>query len=436
MALQSLTYLKSRFEKGDYPDENDFKDLIDSCFNYSLSDNPDYITFLNSASGNWELTYNIVDFKRYSWDEAYNIGTSYRTVSSSYATLDQITNLISQNNTSFLKLSGGNITGNLTIQGELLSADNNLYDLFKKIDEYQSIEYNENDYKLTLSNSNFVNLSSLKSVTDIQFTHAMFNPEGNKTYVFGQLNIEPLNSINFSNCYRSFYKGAIKELTIQNSYTPGTSETSSFVLVNRTQNLSSNLVSDIRYTDALAEENTNLSNTLKNGVPAGWVTTPSVVFDSTGMVLTDELQNIITNQLTNSTKYAKLSVYATGRATGGANAGVRLLYSQNGVSYVAHSVQPASLFEDSTLNWGEIVVVGGISNTFTLKIETTQPVRVYDFNVIGFFPVDTRLEYVNLTTPLQVYPGDLLDVRLTTGNYITPPTNVINLVNAKLDITG
>jgi len=35
MAIQTIEYLKSRFESGDFPDANDFQDLIDSCYNMS-----------------------------------------------------------------------------------------------------------------------------------------------------------------------------------------------------------------------------------------------------------------------------------------------------------------------------------------------------------------------------------------------------------------
>jgi len=38
MALQTIEYLKSKFETGDLPDQNDFQDLIDSCYNLTQSD--------------------------------------------------------------------------------------------------------------------------------------------------------------------------------------------------------------------------------------------------------------------------------------------------------------------------------------------------------------------------------------------------------------
>ena len=38
MAIQTIEYLKSRFESGDFPDANDFQDLIDSCYNMSEAD--------------------------------------------------------------------------------------------------------------------------------------------------------------------------------------------------------------------------------------------------------------------------------------------------------------------------------------------------------------------------------------------------------------
>ena len=37
MATQSSDYLKTRFENGDLPDQTDYRDLVDSCFNNSVS---------------------------------------------------------------------------------------------------------------------------------------------------------------------------------------------------------------------------------------------------------------------------------------------------------------------------------------------------------------------------------------------------------------
>ncbi len=430
MALQTLTYLKSKFEKGDLPDQNDFHDLLDSCFNYSLSDTPEYISFLSSASGNWELTYNIVDEKRYDWDNAYTISTQYRNTSSSYVTYPA---LIS----SYLKLSGGTVTNNLNVQGSILSAGVNLYSLFLTPNNgYQTLTYNKDTYALSILNGNTVSLSSIKPSVLIPFTHSSFNLQNNRLYVFGQINRPPLTAVNFSNCYRSFYRGNIKELTLQNSYDPGTSEAISFFLVNRTQNLTAQLVSNIRYTDTLAEEVTNLTNTLKGGAPSGWTATLGVTFDGQGASFSDSSQTLTTAELSNSTKFQKLSVYAVGNAVGSSSAGVRLLYSQNNSSYILVASRTANLFSDTLLNWGEITIPGGISSTFTLKLEVTQPVVISNLNVVGYFPVDTRLEYVSLTNPMSVFPGDLLDVRFQTNTFVTPPTNVVNLVNAKLDITS
>lgn len=431
MATQSLTYLKSRFEKGDYPDETDFKDLLDSCYNYSLSDTPDYISFISSVSGDWQLTYEVVDANRYNWDEAYTTSTQYRSVSSSYASNVSV-------GSSFLRLSGGVISNNLNVQGDMLSGGQNLNNIFlTPSNGYQALTYNENNYNLNISNGNNVSLSSLRASVLIQFTHAPFNLQNNTLYIFGQLNIPPLTGVNFSNCYRSFHRGTIKELTLQNSFDPGTSETTSFFLVNRTQNLTANLVSDIRYTDTLAEEVTNLTNDLKSGQPAGWVKTGGVTFDAQGASFSDSAQTLTTNNLSDSTKFEKLSVYAVGQATGSSAAGIKLLYSQNNATYTEVATIGIPLnFSDELVDWGEIIPVGGISSTFSLRIEVTQPILLKDFNVIGYFPVDTKLEYVSLASPLSVFPGDLLDIRQKTNTFVTPPANVINLVNARLDITG
>lgn len=438
MAIQSLAYLKTRFEKGDYPDQNDFNDLIESCFNYSLSDSPDYITFLTMASANWELTYNIVDAKRYDWNAAYAMSTQYSMVSSNFVTNANMAS-------SYLQLSGGTIANNLNVQGALLSAGVNLHNLFlTPVNGFQNLTYNKDNYLLSIASGNAVSLSSVRPTLVIPFTHASFNVQNNQLYIFGQLTRPPLTAINFANCYRSFNSGIIREITMQNSYDGGTSEPVSFFLVNRTQNLTAQLVADVRYSDTLASEDTNLTNNLKNGVPSNpvfWSATNGVVFGANGASFRDGQQTLTTCNLVNGTKYQELSVYAIGDG-GGDTAGVKLLYSQDGANYayainnnLSNSTRVA-INSDSLLNWGKIIIPGGISSNFSLKLEVTQPVLISNFSVTGYFAVDTKLSYLTLTNAMSVLPGDLLDIRFSTNAFVTPPTNVVNLVNAKLDVTG
>ena len=428
MAYQTLTYLKSRFEKGDYPDQNDFNDLLDSCFNYSLSDSPEYITFLKTASANWELAYTVLDQKRYIWDEAYAISSQYRSVSSTFATQSHVSS-------NYLRLSGGTLTSSVNVLGPILSGGVNLFSLFlNPLNGYQNLSYNDSDYIVNISSGNYISLSSLRTTLEIPFTHSSYTPLNNRLYIYGQLNTPPTTAINLSNCYRSFYRGLIKEATINNDFTSGSTETSTLFLVNRTQNLTATLISDLRYTDALAEETTNLTNTLKNGIPTNWSATAGVTFNAQGADFSDSNQILTTALLSNSTKYQKLSVFAIGFADGTSPASVKLLYSQNNSNYVLVSTRVANLLSDTLLNFGEFVVPGGLSNTFTLRLETNQPVVIHSFNVVGYFPTDTRLRYISLASPLSVFPGDLLDIRQRTNSYLNNPTNVVNLINARLDI--
>ena len=52
MSIQTPEYLKSKFEKGDYPSQEDFSDLIDSSINSSVSGN---VTFFDSITANGPL---------------------------------------------------------------------------------------------------------------------------------------------------------------------------------------------------------------------------------------------------------------------------------------------------------------------------------------------------------------------------------------------
>jgi hypothetical protein len=47
MAIQTSEELKSKFEKGDLPTQEDFADLIDSCYNNSISGD---VTFFNTIT--------------------------------------------------------------------------------------------------------------------------------------------------------------------------------------------------------------------------------------------------------------------------------------------------------------------------------------------------------------------------------------------------
>jgi hypothetical protein len=50
MAYQTADYLKSKFEDGDFPDANDFGDLIDSCHNNSVSGDAIYFDNINNQN--------------------------------------------------------------------------------------------------------------------------------------------------------------------------------------------------------------------------------------------------------------------------------------------------------------------------------------------------------------------------------------------------
>ncbi len=52
MAIQTAEYLKSKFEKGDLPTQEDFIDLIDSSINGSVSGS---VTFFDPITANQEI---------------------------------------------------------------------------------------------------------------------------------------------------------------------------------------------------------------------------------------------------------------------------------------------------------------------------------------------------------------------------------------------
>jgi len=431
MAEQTITYLKSKFEKGDFPDQNDFHDLLDSCYNFSLSNQPEDIAYLASVSGNWEQTYQVVDAKRYSWDEAVSKTSFLQAASSTLATKSNLTN--------YLNLTGGTVGGNLSVIGSILSGSTDLRNIFLTPSNYQNLTYNESNYGLAITQGNTVSLSSLRSSILIQFTHDKFNPTPNSTLFVGQFSqIPPSTSPNNSYSYKSMFKGVISEVTLQNYFdNGGSSETHSLHLVNKTQGLSSLLANNIRYTTSLVDQNTSLTNNLLS-LPSGW--TPNQVnVDPDGLRFENENSSLVTSNISGTTNFTSLSVFFSGKSSTLGGIFLNVLDQNNNI--LTNQIDFGLFSFNFSLASAQINLPTS-SDTLKLRFASTASVIIKDLNVFGRFPTDTRLQHVVLnnsgpSSKMNVNYGDVLEIRLITpSSYVSNPTNVINTVNAKFDITG
>ena len=251
MAFQQYEYLIGKFEDGDFPTGQDFNDLIDSTYNFSLSNLPDLGLFLQSASGNWESTYQTynalsADYATFDYvnDNFLNLagGSIVGSLDINQQILSGGTDLynlfltpavsningplnINQQILSggadlynlFLSPAGGNISGSLNINQQILSGGIDLYNLFltpaggningslnvnqqilsggvdlfslfsSETTELQQLVYNKNDNQLQITGGNSVSLSALDSYATMVFTHAKIDPADSTTYYFGSI---------------------------------------------------------------------------------------------------------------------------------------------------------------------------------------------------------------------------------------------------------
>ena len=442
MAFVNRNILIDSFQDGDFPNGNDFTNLIDSCYNYNLSALPEVFSFVQSASSEWKDAYTYVNAN-----------------SSLIAFKDSV-------QTNYLNLTGGivngsvNITESLTANGQILSAGKDLFDLFLTAEtDSQQLSFNKIDTGLSVERGNTVSLSALKTVIEVPFTHSVFNPTAGQTHIFGQFSqLAPAsNSIPKSICYVSQHKGAFTKVVAVNDFTDGSGEGHTLQIVNRTQNLSAVISNNLIYSSELVSTPSPLANgtaTLRNGVPLSWsslLVTPfleSVVGSLASGIRLDQsgsyVQTGTNSNAIDATLFAALSVQISHRQeASGTPGGIELIYSlDNGNTFTDNNLITVS--NGSTVNFVTDSLIITPSTPFTnqvvlrfLKTESSLR-RLRDIVVIGRFVNDTRIITKTLTPALQVSGGDVIDIRFATNSssYNTPPTNVVNRVNASLYVEG
>jgi hypothetical protein len=271
------------------------------------------------------------------------------------------------------------------------------------------------------------------------FAHSEFNPVDATLYYFGQIGtIVPETSSKQRHQYRSLFTGQISQASLVAKFTLGSIENSTLTVANVTQGTSSVISSSVQYyTGPSATLITESLQTLV--IPSGW-SQVNVSFPNTyaGFAITGVAPfaaNLDTLTF-DASLYSALSVsFDTAKFGTGADGPLRLSYSLDGGSswtVVGNGATPTSAtYLSSTLN------VPVTSSTMRLRWDMTQTVnsakRLRNVVVNGTSNIDGSASLINLSSPLNVTEGDLLEMRWQTPTWTTNPISVVNIVNLKIN---
>ena len=271
---------------------------------------------------------------------------------------------------------------------------------------------------------------------NIVFTHAAINPVNATNYTIGRFpQIQPYNTTTNKGSYISQYTGNITDVSIVSDFTGGSTESSTFIISNVTQATSSTIDNTIKY--ASTATNTIIFNEpLTSAVnPSGWIATgvtfvsgyahfvsvPSATLD------TPSFSGTGYDIITVSTEVAKFGTGADGPLT--------IQYSlDNGSTWLTAgntSIPTSSTYLTS------IVTIPATSATMKIRvasISTVSQKRLRNFIATGItLPPIVQYNYT-LSNTLPVNIGDVVKIIWTTPTWITPPTSVVNLLDAKLKL--
>ena len=218
-------------------------------------------------------------------------------------------------------------------------------------------------------------------------------------------------------------------------FTGGSTESSTFIISNVTQATSSTIDNTIKY--ASTATNTIIFNEpLTSAVnPSGWIAT-GVTFVSgyayfvsvpTATLDTPSFSGTGYDIITVSTEVAKFGTGADGPLT--------IQYSlDNGSTWLTAgntSIPTSSTYLTS------IVTIPATSATMKIRvasISTVSQKRLRNFIATGItLPPIVQYNYT-LSNTLPVNIGDVVKIIWTTPTWITPPTSVVNLLDAKLKL--
>lgn len=465
MAIQQISYLKSKFEKGDFPDQNDFHDLIDSSYNYSLSVLPEFFSLLQPLTGNWQETYSLVqansgenwsyqglDLRALSgnwqhtyttvknasgiWEDSYKIGTDYQAFSANYATKEYT-------NSTFIPNSGGTISNSLNVTKQLLSGGQDLFNIFQaKPNDFQKLSYNSSTESLTITPGNSVSLSALASYVLLRFSHSQIDPVANTNYYFGQFsNLPPITYNSLSRQVQSIVKGTATEAVLYTSFLSSGepySESAAFYLVNKTKgNIQSLISSNVKISNNVVEF---VNQTLRTGsTPAGWPAPTQVSFITTegGYAYFSDATSILESPAFNGAPYAKITVkFNVAKFGSGTDGPIGVEYSLNGGSTWTFA-GPSPTPIDDVYEQAEIDITETSNNMKIRLRRNLSPFsgkRVRDLTFTGIGGDGAGVGRNVLTPPLAIDKDDILEIKWATPNWTSNPTEVLTNIDILVKI--
>jgi hypothetical protein len=449
--MASIAYadLVSKFEDGDFPNGGDFKDLIDSTYNYSLSNLPEIgsflVSYLGAVTGNWQNTYLYVNASSGRLESSYTYANTNSATNASRAFVQS----------NYLNLTGGTISGPINVgtisvatRSQILSAGVDVLSIIANAEvDSQTLTWDQFNKTLSISRGNQVNLGSLSPTVNVPFTHLSFNPSNNISYTFGQISqVSPAQGRSGSRSFKSLYNGTITEGSISNSFTTGSFQESTFILVNRTTvPPTSATLTTVRYTTDFIPESTSLTQTFRTGArPTGWSDSNVVyVADPGGHASLENLDSdsyLITPSFV-GTQYAQLSVQISHRLGNAGESGgrVQIYYSLDNsdpVNFDGDVNGGLTVSNDNQAVWvTDSIIIPQTSALMKIRIGKTGDTakrQIRNLVVQGLYKVDDTLK--NFSFPgLVVNRDDVLDVVWRTPAWNIPPTNVVNYINLKFN---
>jgi len=271
---------------------------------------------------------------------------------------------------------------------------------------------------------------------NILFTHAAINPVNSTNYTIGRFpQIQPYNITTNKGSYISQYTGYITDVSIVADFTGGTTESSTFTISNATQGTSSIIDTTIKY--AAASSNTTIFNeALTSGVnPVGWVAT-GVTFVSGYAYFVSVPSATLDTPSFSGTGYDTITVTTDVAKFGtGTDGPLTIQYSLDGGSTWLTagntSIPTSSTYLTSTVT---IPATSGTMKIRVASINTTSQKRLKNFIAVGVtLPPIVQYNYT-LSNTLPVNSGDIIKVLWSTPAWLTPPTSVVNLLDAKLKL--
>jgi hypothetical protein len=302
-----------------------------------------------------------------------------------------------------------------------------------------------------------INLSGAVGVAgptyvNLRFTHATINPVSNTGYNIGVFpQIQPYTNLTSNKgVYLSQYTGRITDVSIVSDYTGGSTESSTFRIFNITQATSSLITNTIKYATSVLSTTTIINEPLINLIlPAGWSVGTNITFVSGYVKFGDPLptlplQSTLDVVTINGSTYDSISVTCdVARFGTGAEGPMTIQYSLDGglnwitagntinttgTTYVTSTVSfasgngPSSFTSNMKIRFYATVTPGNSSKRLR--------------NVVISGITNTALVFNNYTlaSELPVSVGDYLNIRWSTPSWVTAPTSITNVLNAKLKL--